>query len=213
MLRHPKPPPSKSASWKPKKPPIRVVAPGRVYRPEHRRRHPPLSIPPARSPSSSTRASPWSISAPPSINSPRPTSAATFVQTRFRPSFFPFTEPSGPKSMSSSHFAGGGTRWMEISGCSMVDPNVFKAVNIDPEIYTEAGPSASASNASSCAKAPHCRAAMNEPDIRVLVEKRPALPQTVLASSDNERRTRPHWERRCRAFLLPATVQGITLKA
>jgi phenylalanyl-tRNA synthetase alpha chain len=52
------------------------------------------------------------------------------VNVRFRPSFFPFTEPSVEVDMS----WGGG--WMEIGGAGMVDPNVLKAVGYDPETVT-----------------------------------------------------------------------------
>ena len=48
---------------------------------------------------------------------------------RFRPSFFPFTEPSAEMDMS---WNGG---WLEIGGCGMVHPEVFKHVNIDSEKY------------------------------------------------------------------------------
>lgn len=57
------------------------------------------------------------------------------VQTRFRPSFFPFTEPSAEVDVL-FNLADGSTKWIELGGCGMVDPNVFKAVGIDPEIYT-----------------------------------------------------------------------------
>jgi phenylalanyl-tRNA synthetase alpha chain len=57
------------------------------------------------------------------------------VSTRFRPSFFPFTEPSGEVDML-FHNPDGTTRWVELGGCGMVDPNVLKAVDIDPERYT-----------------------------------------------------------------------------
>ncbi|MCY7272672.1 MAG: phenylalanine--tRNA ligase subunit alpha [Phormidesmis sp. CAN_BIN44] len=49
---------------------------------------------------------------------------------RFRPSFFPFTEPSADVDV---QWKG---RWLEILGCGMVDPNVLKAVGYDPEVYT-----------------------------------------------------------------------------
>jgi phenylalanyl-tRNA synthetase alpha chain len=52
------------------------------------------------------------------------------VNVRFRPSFFPFTEPSVEVDMS----WGGG--WMEIGGAGMVDPNVLSAVGYDPEEVT-----------------------------------------------------------------------------
>ena len=57
------------------------------------------------------------------------------VQTRFRPSFFPFTEPSAEFDVL-FHLADGSTKWMELGGCGMVDPNVLRAVKIDPEIYS-----------------------------------------------------------------------------
>lgn len=64
------------------------------------------------------------------------------VKTRFRPSFFPFTEPSAEVDVSCV-FCGGkgcrrckGTGWMEIGGCGSVDPNVLNNVGIDSEKYT-----------------------------------------------------------------------------
>jgi phenylalanyl-tRNA synthetase alpha chain len=51
------------------------------------------------------------------------------MQVRFRPSFFPFTEPSAEIDMS---WKGG---WLEIGGCGMVHPNVLKHVGIDSEKY------------------------------------------------------------------------------
>ncbi|MEQ1666981.1 MAG: phenylalanine--tRNA ligase subunit alpha [Sulfuriferula sp.] len=51
------------------------------------------------------------------------------LQVRFRPSFFPFTEPSAEMDMS------WGDGWLEIGGCGMVHPNVLKHVNIDSEKY------------------------------------------------------------------------------
>jgi phenylalanyl-tRNA synthetase alpha chain len=52
------------------------------------------------------------------------------VDIRFRPSFFPFTEPSAEVDVQWNG------RWLEILGCGMVDPNVLKAVGYDPEVYT-----------------------------------------------------------------------------
>lgn len=59
------------------------------------------------------------------------------VRMRFRPSFFPFTEPSAEVDIwwKDDALPGGG-RWMEILGCGMVDPNVLTAVDIDPEVHT-----------------------------------------------------------------------------
>ncbi|WP_143872427.1 phenylalanine--tRNA ligase subunit alpha [Catenovulum sediminis] len=53
------------------------------------------------------------------------------VEVRFRPSFFPFTEPSAEVDVK-----GQNGKWLEVLGCGMVHPNVLKAVNIDPEKYS-----------------------------------------------------------------------------
>lgn len=52
------------------------------------------------------------------------------MQVRFRPSFFPFTEPSAEIDVL------GERGWLEVGGCGMVHPNVLRNVNIDPERYT-----------------------------------------------------------------------------
>ena len=52
------------------------------------------------------------------------------LQVRFRPSFFPFTEPSAEIDVL------GERGWLEVGGCGMVHPNVLRNVNIDPERYT-----------------------------------------------------------------------------
>ncbi len=59
------------------------------------------------------------------------------VQVRFRPSFFPFTEPSAEVDVSCSWTkgrltVGAGNEWLEILGCGMVHPHVLSACNIDP---------------------------------------------------------------------------------
>jgi len=64
------------------------------------------------------------------------------AKTRFLPSYFPFTEPSAELYFSCLLCGGAGcpackrTGWMEIGGCGMVDPNVFQAVGYDPEAVT-----------------------------------------------------------------------------
>ena len=59
------------------------------------------------------------------------------VHIRFRPSFFPFTEPSVEVDMSwHDAKAGGAIRWIEMGGAGMVDPNVLAAVGYDPEEVT-----------------------------------------------------------------------------
>ncbi|MCK5518978.1 MAG: phenylalanine--tRNA ligase subunit alpha, partial [Alphaproteobacteria bacterium] len=62
------------------------------------------------------------------------------LPTRFRPSFFPFTEPSAEMDIGCSREKGelrigAGKSWMEILGCGMVHPNVLKNCGIDPEVY------------------------------------------------------------------------------
>lgn len=64
------------------------------------------------------------------------------TKIRLRPSYFPFTEPSAEMDISCNICGGKGcafckhTGWVEILGCGMVDPNVLKNANIDPEIYS-----------------------------------------------------------------------------
>lgn len=60
---------------------------------------------------------------------------------RFRPSYFPFTEPSAEVDIECTQCSGKGCRsckftgWLEVLGCGMVHPNVLKAVNISPDEY------------------------------------------------------------------------------
>ena len=64
------------------------------------------------------------------------------VKTRFRPSFFPFTEPSAEVDIywglnsESDYRITKGTGWLEIMGCGMIDPNVLENVNINSQIYS-----------------------------------------------------------------------------
>ena len=64
------------------------------------------------------------------------------TQIRLRPSYFPFTEPSAEMDISCTICGGKGcnickhTGWLEILGCGMVDPNVLKASGIDPDVYS-----------------------------------------------------------------------------
>ncbi|MHC4722545.1 MAG: phenylalanine--tRNA ligase subunit alpha [Planctomycetota bacterium] len=57
------------------------------------------------------------------------------MKWRFRPSFFPFTEPSCEVDLLWTDKKGN-EEWLEVAGCGMVDPNVFDAVGIDSEKYT-----------------------------------------------------------------------------
>lgn len=64
------------------------------------------------------------------------------VPVRFRPSYFPFTEPSAEVDIQCTNCGGNGCRvcsqtgWLEVMGCGMVHPNVFKACNVDTDVYT-----------------------------------------------------------------------------
>ncbi len=63
------------------------------------------------------------------------------VQTRFRSDYFPYTEPSAELAVSCVFCQSRGCRvcsqtgWIELGGCGMVDPDVLRAVNIDPEVW------------------------------------------------------------------------------
>lgn len=52
------------------------------------------------------------------------------IPVRFRPSYFPFTEPSAEVDVQWQ------SKWLEVLGCGMIDPNVLKAVGYDPEVYS-----------------------------------------------------------------------------
>jgi phenylalanyl-tRNA synthetase alpha chain len=64
------------------------------------------------------------------------------VQVRFRPSYFPFTEPSAEVDIECVICGGCGCRvckqtgWLEVMGCGMIHPRVFGFVDIDPEVFT-----------------------------------------------------------------------------
>ena len=66
----------------------------------------------------------------------------TDLAVRFRPSYFPFTEPSAEVDMQCTHCRGKGCRickqtgWLEVMGCGMVHPSVFANVGIDSQQYT-----------------------------------------------------------------------------
>ena len=64
------------------------------------------------------------------------------LPVRFRPSYFPFTEPSAEVDIQCTNCSGAGCRvcsqtgWLEVMGCGMVHPNVFKSCNVDAEQFT-----------------------------------------------------------------------------
>ena len=61
---------------------------------------------------------------------------------RFRPSYFPFTEPSAEVDIQCTNCGGEGCRvcshtgWLEVMGCGMVHPNVFESCNVDADEFT-----------------------------------------------------------------------------
>jgi phenylalanyl-tRNA synthetase alpha chain len=112
------------------KPPIRVVIPGRVYRPDtHDQTH--LSM--------FHQLEALVIDKDVTMVDLKST-ILQFVhgyfgaetKVRFRPSFFPFTEPSAEVDV----WFEDRQRWIELGGCGMVHPNVLKACNVDPEEYS-----------------------------------------------------------------------------
>ena len=58
------------------------------------------------------------------------------LAVRFRPSYFPFTEPSAEVDIEWGREPDGSIKWLEVMGCGMVHPNVFKACGIDSEEYS-----------------------------------------------------------------------------
>src|SRR5690606_22805066 len=120
-------------------PPIRILSPGRVYRNEA------IS---ARSHMMFHQIEGLYIDKDVSFADLRQTlsyfTEALFGKSkiRLRPSYFPFTEPSAEVDVywgletETDYRMTKGTGWLEIMGCGMVDPNVLKNVNIDPEEYT-----------------------------------------------------------------------------
>ena len=127
------------------KPPVAVIAPGKVYRRDSDLTHTPMFH----------QIEGLFVDRNVSMADLRGTLTA-FVREifgaetkiRFRPSFFPFTEPSAEVDISCFMCGGEGhvegqpcrvckrTGWVEILGCGMVDPNVFKSVGYDPEQYS-----------------------------------------------------------------------------
>ncbi len=107
-------------------PPIRIIAPGRVYRVDSDATHSPMF----HQVEGLWIADDVSFADLKSVFSEflRNFFERDDVKLRFRPSFFPFTEPSAEIDM---RFGDGG--WLEIAGCGQVHPNVLRMVNIDPE--------------------------------------------------------------------------------
>ncbi|MBK7090999.1 MAG: phenylalanine--tRNA ligase subunit alpha [bacterium] len=123
-----------------KKPPVRIIAPGRTYRQEA------IS---ARSYCVFHQLEGFYVDHDVTfadlkgvLNAFAQTYFGSDVKMRWRPSFFPFTEPSAEVDISCFLCGGKGCRickhegWLEILGCGMIDPNVFASVNYDPEEFS-----------------------------------------------------------------------------
>jgi len=121
-----------------RKPPMRLIAPGRVYRCDSDLTHTPMfhQVEGLLIDKHATLAG---------LKGVLQDFFAHFfgreLALRFRPSYFPFTEPSAEVDIECTQCAGNGCRsckftgWLEVLGCGMVHPNVLEAVNISPEEY------------------------------------------------------------------------------
>ena len=58
------------------------------------------------------------------------------IKKRFRPSFFPFTEPSLEMDILLNQIGNINKQWIEILGCGLIDPCVFQFVNLDPNVWS-----------------------------------------------------------------------------
>jgi len=121
-----------------RKPPVRLIAPGRVYRCDSDLTHTPMFH----------QVEGLMIDETANFSNLKGLLHAFFeffferpIPMRFRPSYFPFTEPSAEADIQCTHCLGKGCRacketgWLEVLGCGMVHPNVLKAMNVDPEQY------------------------------------------------------------------------------
>ena len=122
-----------------RKPPIRVICPGRVFRNDNDLRHSPMFH----------QVEGLAVAEGITVGHLKGTLLAFLrrlfapdVEIRLRPSFFPFTEPSAEVDVTCQTCKGtgcevcSGTGWMEILGCGMVDPRVLAECGIDPDVYS-----------------------------------------------------------------------------
>jgi len=122
-----------------RKPPIRVICPGRVFRNDNDLRHSPMFH----------QVEGLAVAEGITVGHLKGTLLAFLrrlfapdVEIRLRPSFFPFTEPSAEVDVTCQSCKGAGcpvcsgTGWMEILGCGMVDPRVLDEMGIDPDRYS-----------------------------------------------------------------------------
>ena len=122
-----------------RKPPIRIICPGRVFRNDNDLRHSPMFH----------QVEGLAVAEGITVGHLKGTILAFMrrlfapdVEIRMRPSFFPFTEPSAEVDVTCQNCKGkgcevcSGTGWMEILGCGMVDPRVLAECGINPDIYS-----------------------------------------------------------------------------
>ena len=122
------------------KPPVRIIAPGRVYRCDSDVTHTPMfhQVEGLIVDKEATFAQLKGLL----IDFLRAYFEKDDLQVRFRPSYFPFTEPSAEADIECVICDGEGCRvckntgWLEVLGCGVVHPNVLKAVEIDPEEFS-----------------------------------------------------------------------------
>jgi len=110
------------------KPPVRIICPGRVYRCDYDQTHSPMFH------QVEGLLVDKNISFADLMGTLEQFLREFFeedVKVRFRPSYFPFTEPSIEVDIDR-----GDGKWLEVLGCGMVHPRVFESVGIDPEEYT-----------------------------------------------------------------------------
>jgi len=131
--------PSQVHTMEEREPPIRVICPGRVYRRDSDLTHSPMFH----------QVEGLVVDKGISFADLKGT-VIEFLQcffekdlaVRFRPSYFPFTEPSAEVDVQCVHCLGDGCRvcsqtgWLEVMGCGLVHPNVLQMSGIDPEVYS-----------------------------------------------------------------------------
>lgn len=114
-------------------PPFRMICPGRVYRCDSDQTHTPMFH------------QVEGLLVEPSVSfADLKSTVEEFLRVfferdlavRFRPSYFPFTEPSAEVDIEWGREPDGSIKWLEVMGCGMIHPNVFKSCNIDPEEYS-----------------------------------------------------------------------------